>query len=84
MKEKITIYDIAAKLNISAATVSRALNGNTKISDTTRKLVLEAAENMNYEQNKLALALKSGNSKNVVVIVPHFDRSFLSGVITGI
>jgi len=84
MKEKITIYDIAAKLNISAATVSRALNGNTKISDTTRKLVLEAAENMNYEQNKLALALKSGKSKNVGVIVPHIDRSFFSGVIRGI
>ena len=67
MSKKVTIYDIAKALNTSAATVSRALNNNPKISEKTRKLVLETAERMNYKQNKLALALKSGKSKNVGV-----------------
>ena len=58
MAGKTTIYDIAKKLNITAATVSRALNNNPKISEATRKLVLETAAKMNYKQNKLALALK--------------------------
>ncbi len=84
MNDKTTIYDIAEKLSISAATVSRALNGSTKISSKTRELVLQMAENMNYEQNKVALALKSGRSKNVGVIVPHINRSFFSNVIRGI
>ena len=84
MSEKITIYDIAEKLNISAATVSRALNNNPKISENTRKLVLETAEQMNYKQNKLALALKSGKSNNVGIIVPHINRNFFSTVIRGI
>jgi LacI family transcriptional regulator len=84
MGGKITIYDIADKLNISAATVSRALNGNPKISETTRKLVAETAEKLNYEQNKLALALKSGKSNNVGVIVPHINRNFFSNAIRGI
>ena len=84
MSENPTIYDIANKLNISAATVSRALNNNPKISEKTRKLVMKTANEMNYTQNKLALALKSGKSKTVGVIVPRIDRNFFSLVIRGI
>ena len=86
MKEngKVTIYDISKKLNISAATVSRALNNNPKISSKTRELVFAAAEEMNYKQNRLAQALKSGKSKNVGVIVPYINRNFFSSIIRGI
>jgi LacI family transcriptional regulator len=51
MGKKITIYDIAQELNITAATVSRALNDNPKISKVTRKLVLETAAKMIYSIN---------------------------------
>lgn len=84
MKKKTTIYDIAVKLNITAATVSRALNNNPKISKSTRELVKQTALKMNYEQNKVALALKSGKSFNVGVIVPRIDTSFFGFVIRGI
>ena len=84
MSKKITIYDIAKKLNITAATVSRALNNNPKISENTRKLVIETATEMNYKQNKLALALKSGKSNNIGVIVPRIDSNFFASVIRGI
>lgn len=84
MNKKVTIYDIANKLNITAATVSRALNNNPNISISTKKLVLKTAESMNYVQNKLALALKSGKSNNVGVIVPRIDSNFFSTVIRGI
>lgn len=84
MSGKTTIYDIAKKLNITAATISRALNNNPKISEATRKLVLDTANAMNYKQNKLALALKSGKSNNVGVIVPRIDSNFFASVIRGI
>ena len=84
MAKKVTIYDIAKVLNVTAATVSRALNGNENISETTRKLVTETAEKMNYEPNKLALALKSGKSNNIGVIVPRINTNFFSSVIRGI
>ena len=84
MAEKVTIYDISKKLNISAATVSRALNNNPKISQKTRELVLKTAAKMNYKQNRLAQALKSGRTNNVGVIVPFINRSFFSSVIGGI
>ena len=84
MSKKTTIYDIAKKLDITAATVSRALNNNPKISEATRELVLKTASKMNYKQNKLALALKSGKSYNVGVIVPRIDSNFFASVIRGI
>lgn len=84
MSKKTTIYDIANKLNITAATVSRALNNNPRISAETKKLVLETAATMNYKQNRLALALKSGKSKNVGVVVPYINRNFFSSIIRGI
>ncbi|NLP56856.1 LacI family DNA-binding transcriptional regulator [Lutibacter sp. B1] len=84
MNKKVTIYDIAKKLDITAATVSRALNNSPRISAKTRELVMNTAIEMNYKQNKLALALKSGKSKTIGVIVPHVNRSFFSYVIRGI
>ena len=84
MSEKVTIYDIAKRLNITAATVSRALNNNPKISESTRKLVNDTAIEMNYKQNKLAQALKSGKSFNVGVIVPRIDSNFFASIIRGI
>jgi LacI family transcriptional regulator len=84
MSEKATIYDIAKELNISAATVSRALNNNPKISKSTCELVIETAARMNYKQNKLALALKSGKSNTIGVIVPRIDSNFFASIIRGI
>ena len=84
MSEKTTIYDIAKRLNITAATVSRALNNSPKIKKSTRELVQETADLMNYKQNKLALALKSGRSNNIGIIVPRVDNNFFGTVIRGI
>ena len=84
MDQKTTIYDIAKELGITAATVSRAMNNNPKISEATRKLVLETALKMNYKQNRLAQSLRSGKSNNEGVIVPRIDSNFFASVIRGI
>ncbi|MGO4912092.1 LacI family DNA-binding transcriptional regulator [Leeuwenhoekiella sp. W20_SRS_FM14] len=83
-KEKITIYDISKKLNISAATVSRALNDSNRVSPKTKELVLKMAKELNYQQNTLALALKSGRTFNVGVVVPYINHTFFASVIRGI
>ena len=55
VKEKeITIYDIASKLNISIATVSRALKDDPVVNKKTRKKVFQAAEEMSYRSNYFA------------------------------
>lgn len=62
-EKKTTIHDIAEKLNITASTVSRALNGNPRISEKTKKAVLETAQALNYEPNQMAAALRGGRSQ---------------------
>lgn len=83
-KDRATIHDIALKLNITASTVSRALNDNPRISDATKKKVLKVAKQINYQPNHIASALRSGKSKLIGVIVPTANRNFFSSVIRGI
>jgi LacI family transcriptional regulator len=83
-KKSATIYDISKKLNVSVATVSRALNDNPRISQATKELVVKTAKDMNYKQNNLAKALKSGETKNIGIIVPYINTNFFSSVIRGI
>jgi LacI family transcriptional regulator len=83
-KEKATIHDIAKKLNVTASTVSRALNDHPRISAETKKAVLKIAQKLNYQPNHIAAALRNGRSNIIGIIVPTADRSFFSSVIRGI
>lgn len=64
---RVTIRDVAQKLNVSHATVSRALNrpNETLISEATKKRVHDAAREMGYRPNPAARALVTGRT-NVV------------------
>lgn len=84
MKKKVTIHDIAQELNITASTVSRALQDHPRISDSTKKAVIKVAKKLNYQPNQIAAALRSGKSKILGILVPNIDRSFFSSVVYGI
>lgn len=83
-KEKVTIHDIARKLNITASTVSRALKDHPRISQETKKAVVKAAQRLNYQPNHIAAALRNGRSNILGIIVPTADRTFFSSVVRGI
>lgn len=83
-KKKTTIHDIAKKLNVTASTVSRALNDHPSISQATKKLVIAVADKMNYQTNSIAAALRNGKSNTIGVIVPELNRFFFSTIIKGI
>ncbi len=48
----MTINDIAKELNLSIATISKALNGSTDISADTKKLICDYAESVGYRSRK--------------------------------
>ncbi|MEN1785373.1 MAG: LacI family DNA-binding transcriptional regulator, partial [Bacteroidota bacterium] len=82
--KKTTIHDIAEQLNVTASTVSRALNGNPRISERTRKAVLKTARALNYEPNQVASALRSGKTQLIGMLVPSINRAFFSSIIKGV
>lgn len=83
-KGAASLKDIAAKLGISIATVSRALQGNPAISKATREKVVQAAREMNYTKNFIADSLRSGQLPLIGVIVPHAVTLFYSSILDGI
>lgn len=54
---KTTIYDISEKAGVSIATVSRVLNGSTKVKPKTKQKVMDAMEECGYTPNAFARGL---------------------------
>lgn len=80
-KKRTTIKDIAKKLNISPAAVSKALHNDSRISKETKEAVKRVAQELNYQPNHLASALRRGKSNLVGVIVPRTNSNFFSSVL---
>ena len=83
-EKEITIYDIANKLNISAATVSRALKDHPRVSKKTKKLVIKTANEMGYRSNSFASNLRKKSSHIIGLIVPRLNSNFMADVIAGL
>jgi len=84
MKKYATLKDIAKALNISTATVSRALADRWDVNCETKKLVLEEAKRQNYRPNPIATRLQNKRSKTIGLVVPEFTSAFFPKVIAGI
>lgn len=53
MGKRITVYDIAAELNISPSTVSRVLNNSSLISNERSKQIRDTAERLGYQKRPI-------------------------------
>jgi LacI family transcriptional regulator len=60
---------VAAKAGVSLMTVSRVFSNSNRVSEATRRRVLEAAREVGYEPNSQARALRQGHSRAVAFIV---------------
>lgn len=69
-----TQVDVARQAGVSRATVSYIINGQANgrvpISPETRERVLQAIEDLGYEPNAGARALRLGNTKTIGLIIP--------------
>ncbi|MEY3420285.1 MAG: hypothetical protein RIR48_565 [Bacteroidota bacterium] len=82
--KEITIYDIAKKMETSTATVSRALNDNPAISESTRKKIQKVAKELGYRHNNFAKNLRNQKSQTIGVIIHELVSTFVTSVLGGI
>jgi LacI family transcriptional regulator len=83
-KKDVTIYDIAQKLDLSSATVSRALQDHPAINKNTRKKIQEAAKELGYRHNNFASSLRKQKTNTIGVIVHELNSNFITSVLAGI
>ena len=83
-KKEVTIYDIASALNISIATVSRALKNDPVVSKRTKKKIFDLTEKMGYRTNHFARNLRNQKTNTIGVIVHELNSNFITSVLAGI
>lgn len=76
--------ELAKELNVSVATVSKALSDSYEISKQTKQKVLEAASRLNYTLNPYASSLRNKKSRTIAVVLPEVADNFFSLAINGI
>ena len=75
-----TISQVAKRAKVSAATVSRVINGSTPVSDKRRARVLQAIEELGYQPNLLAASLRRGKTKTLGMILPDITNIFFAEI----
>src|SRR5579875_2239310 len=74
MRKKVTIKDVAKAVGVTPTTVSNVLNGTNRISDETRRRVLQAVEELQYTPNMSARALVKRRTYTIGLFIPASPR----------
>ncbi len=69
-RHNLILDDMAEELGLSKSTVSRALSGKGRISDETRRRVVEYAENHGFTPNSIASSLARSQTNSIGVVIP--------------
>jgi len=81
---KVTLKKIAEALDLSTATVSKALKDYSDISLETKLKVKALADSLNYKPNPFAQSLRNKESKIIGLIIPEIVHDFFANIILGV
>jgi LacI family transcriptional regulator len=79
----VTIQHVAHAAGVSAMTVSRVINGEANVRETTRAAVLAAIETLNYSPNTAARSLAAGEALHVGLLYANPSAAYLSQFLVG-
>lgn len=83
-KHRISLKDLAQRLGVSIATVSRALHGSPEIGQEMQRKVKALAKELNYRPNPFAQSLRKEAPKIIGVVVPNLVTHYYAAVLDGI
>lgn len=79
-----TIKEVATAAGVSPSTVSRILANDTWGKEETRKRVLDAIKELQYNPNALARQFRTQETKTIIVIIPDLSNTIFHEITLGI
>jgi len=84
VRKEVTLKDLAKMANLSANTISCALNGKPGVSQETRERVLRLADEYNYRPNMMARSMRGARTKMFGVLVGDITDVFFVELLSGV
>jgi len=84
LKDRVTIYQVAQAAGVSLATVSRVINKQGNVTETTRSRVEETIKKLGYKPSGLAQALATNKTTNIGLVIPSANYVYISNMLNGI
>ncbi|WP_329195426.1 MULTISPECIES: LacI family DNA-binding transcriptional regulator [unclassified Streptomyces] len=84
-----TLEEVAVRAGVGRGTVSRVINGSSKVSEHTRAVVEAAVAELGYVPNRAARALAANRTDAVALVIPEpearfFAEPYFSDVVRGV
>lgn len=73
-----TLLDVARRANVSTATVSRCLNSPNQVTETTRREVMQAVQDLGYSPNFGARAMAAKRTNTIGAIIPTMENAIFA------
>ncbi len=71
-----SIKDVAERAGVSIAAASYALNGREGVAEKTRRRIMEAVEELNYQPSKFAQSMRTGKTDTIGLVLPDLSNPF--------
>ena len=79
-----TIKDVAELAEVHPSTVSRVINGDSRISEKTKKKVLLIIRKLGYTPNAIARGLKTKRTYTLGMLIPDITNPFFAELARGV
>lgn len=79
-----TIEDVAREAGVSIATVSRVLNGSTRVNADAAARVLTAVEKLQYRPSHAARTLRAQRATTIGLLISDIQNPFFTGLVRGV
>lgn len=84
MSGRPTLGTVAKEAGVSIPTVSQVMRDTGRISEQTRKKVLQAAKKLHYVPDSRAASIRSGENREIGFVINHLFNPFNAEVISGV
>ncbi len=79
----VTIHDVAKRAGVSPMTVSRVVNGEKNVRETTRAAVMSAVRALNYSPNPAARSLAGAEGARIGLLYSNPSAAYMSEFLVG-